>query len=142
MVRVVWEAQGVTNDNIKKATLVSTLQDHALTWYIKHFNDHPNTRIAKIQNAMNKEFSRPKSKTQSIFRFKEIVMLSGETPWDMDQWLKSMIHEANMTLTDGQHHARFVASLLPHLRTTLSQQKISTQAKALEMEMRLHETLI
>ena len=30
MVKVVWEAQGVTNDNIKKATLVSVFQDHAL----------------------------------------------------------------------------------------------------------------
>lgn len=27
MVRAVWEAQGVTDDNIKKATLVSALQD-------------------------------------------------------------------------------------------------------------------
>jgi len=46
MVRAVWEAQGVTDDNIKKATLVSMLRDHALTWYIKHCNDHPNTMIA------------------------------------------------------------------------------------------------
>jgi len=53
-----------------------------------------------------------------------------------------MIHEANMTLTDGQHHASFVASLMPHLRTTLSQQELSTQAEALEITMRLHETLV
>ena len=69
-------------------------------------------------------------------------MLPGETPWDLDQPLKSMIREANMTLTDGQHHAWFVASLTPHLRMTLSQQKLSTQAEALEMAMRLHETPI
>jgi len=53
-----------------------------------------------------------------------------------------MICEANMTLTDAHHHAWFVASLMPHLRTTLSQQKISTQAEALEMEMILRETHI
>ena len=53
-----------------------------------------------------------------------------------------MIHEANMMLTDEQHRAWFVASLTPHLRMTLSQQKLSTQAEALEMAMRLHETLI
>ena len=35
-----------------------------------------------------------------------------------------------------------MASLRPHLRTTLSQQKISTQAEALETTMRLHETLV
>ena len=53
-----------------------------------------------------------------------------------------MIHEANMTLTDGQHCAWFVASLTPHLRTALSQQKLSTQAEALEIAMRLHKTPI
>jgi len=35
--------------------------------------------------------------------------------------------------------AWFVASLTPHLRTVLSQQKLSTQAEALEMAMRFHE---
>ena len=48
VVRAVWEAQGVTDDNIKKPKLVSTLQDHTLTWYIKHSNDHPNTIIVEI----------------------------------------------------------------------------------------------
>ena len=45
-----------------------------------------------------------------------------------------------MTLTDAQHCTWFMASLTPHLMTTLSQQKISTQAEALETTMRLHET--
>jgi len=80
VVRVVWEAQGVVDDNIKKATLVSALQDHALTWYIKHSNDHPNMGIIDIQAMMNGEFSRPKLETQSIIRFMEIMMLLGETP--------------------------------------------------------------
>lgn len=69
-------------------------------------------------------------------------MLPGETPWDLDQRLKSTICRANMTLTDSQHCAWFVVSLTPNLRTTLSQQKISTQAEALETKMRLHETPI
>ena len=61
VVKAVWEAQGVTNDHIKKATLVSALQDHALTWYIKYSNDNPNAGVADIQTTLNKEFSRPKS---------------------------------------------------------------------------------
>ena len=69
-------------------------------------------------------------------------MLPGEIPWDLDQPLKSMIREANMTLMNVQHHAWFVASLTPHLRKALSQQKLSTQAEVLEMSMQLHETLI
>jgi len=105
-------------------------------------SNHPNAGIAAILDALNKEFSQPKSETQSIIGFKEIAMLLGETPWDLDQRLKSTICEANMTLTDEQHCAWFVASLTPHLRMTLSQQNISTQVEALETILRLHKTPI
>jgi len=70
MLRAIWEAQGVMDDNINKATLVSTLQDFTLTWYIKHSNDHPNAGIVDIQAILNREFSRPKSEIQSIIGFK------------------------------------------------------------------------
>ena len=63
-----------------------------------------------------------------------------ETTWDFDQILKCMIHESNMNLTNWQHREWFLASLLPHLRVVLSQQKSGTQEEALEMVMRLHET--
>lgn len=63
VVRVVWESQGITDDNIKKATLVSVLQDRVLTWYIKYSSDHPNARIEAIQDTLKKEFGRPKSET-------------------------------------------------------------------------------
>jgi len=45
-------------------------------------------------------------------------------PWELDQRLKCQIQEANMQLTDSQHHKWFIALLLPHLRIALSQQKI------------------
>ena len=69
-------------------------------------------------------------------------MLPGKNPWDLDQRLKRKICEANMMLTHELHHTWFVASLTPHLRMSLSQKKLSTQAEALQMEMRLHETPI
>ncbi len=53
VVKAIREAQGVVDDNIKKATLVSVLQDRELTWYIKHFNDNPNARIMDIQAVLN-----------------------------------------------------------------------------------------
>jgi len=102
-------------------TLVSTLQDCALTWYIKHSNDNPNAGITDIQAVLNIEFSKPKSEAQSIIGFKEITKLLGETPWELDQRMKCMIHEANTNLTDGQHPEWIVASLTPHLRSALSQ---------------------
>ena len=84
VVRVVWEVKGVMDENIKKSTLVSALQDHALTWYIKNSNDNLNVGIADIQAALNKEFSEPKSETQSIIGLKETAILPNETPWEMD----------------------------------------------------------
>jgi len=61
VVKVVWEAQGVADYNMKKATLVNALQDHALTCYIKYANDNLNGGVADIQMTLNREFSRPKS---------------------------------------------------------------------------------
>lgn len=75
----------------------------------------------EIQATLNREFSRPKYKVQSIVGLKEITMLRGEMPRELDQRLKCTIREANMNLTDGQHSEWFVASLLPHLRSVLSQ---------------------
>jgi len=70
VVKAVWEAQGVRDDHINKATLFSTLQDRTMTWYIKYSNDSLNVRVVDIKAAMNSEFSRPKSKMQPIFGFK------------------------------------------------------------------------
>ena len=53
-----------------------------------------------------------------------------------------MIREENMNLMNGKHSEWFVSLLLPHLRSALSQHKITTQEKALDITMRLHETLI
>lgn len=83
MVKAVWEEKEVTNDNIKKETLVSALHDRTLTWYIKHSNDNPNATIADVQATLNKEFSRPKSETLSTIEFKEITILPGETPREL-----------------------------------------------------------
>lgn len=69
-------------------------------------------------------------------------MLPSETPWELDKRLKCTICKANMTLIDEQHCKWFVASLSPHLRNTLSQQRLITQDEALETVMRLHETPI
>jgi len=71
-----------------------------------------------------------------------MMMLPGETLWELDQRLKCMIHEANMNLTDGKHREWFVTSLTPNLRTALSQQQLKTQVETLEIMMRLHETLL
>lgn len=67
---------------MKKSTLVSALQDRALTWYIKYNIDNPTSTLADIQPALNIEFTRPKFQAQTIVGFKEIMVNPGETPWD------------------------------------------------------------
>ena len=47
-------------------------------------------------------------------------MLPSKNLWDLDQRIKSMICEVNMTLIDAHHRTWFVISLTPHLRTTLT----------------------
>jgi len=59
-----------------------------------------NAKVADIQVALNREFRRPKSEAQSIVGFKEIMMLPGDMPWELDNRLKCTIREANMNLTD------------------------------------------
>lgn len=142
MIKSVWNSQGITNDNIKKATLVSVFQHHSLTWYMKYSRDHPTKGITTIKNALNKEFGNPKLGAHSAIGFKDIVMMPRETPWNLDQTLKSVICEANMKQTNEQHCTWFMASLTPHLRMAMSKQKISTQAEALETAMRIHKTPI
>lgn len=57
----VWNVQQVTDDNIKKSILVSTLQDRALTWYMKYSSINPMAGIMDIHTELTKEFSLPKS---------------------------------------------------------------------------------
>jgi len=53
--------QQITIDNIEKAQLLTTLQDCALTWYIKYCVDNPHASLAETQTTLNKELSKPKS---------------------------------------------------------------------------------
>lgn len=67
-------AQQIIDDNIKKSQLVTTLQDRALTWYIKYCYDNPLASPEETKAALKKEFSKTKSGSQSVVGFKEIMM--------------------------------------------------------------------
>lgn len=60
--------------------------------------------LVDTQTTLNKEFSMPKSKSQLVVGFKEIMIRLGEIPSELDQRIKYQIHEVNMNLTYGQHH--------------------------------------
>ena len=96
-----WEAQGIIDDQMKKATLVTALQECRLMCYIKYCTDNLKDVLVDIQTALNKEFNKPMSEVESIDGFKDIMMKHGETPWELDQRLKCKIPKANMNLTYG-----------------------------------------
>lgn len=106
--------------------MVITLHDRALTLYIKYCTDNMLASLVETKAVLKNEFSKPKSNLHLVIGFKKITMNASETPWRLDQWLKCVIREANMQLMDGQHRDWFIASLLPHLRISLSQQNIGT----------------
>lgn len=98
--------------------------------------------MAETKQAMNNEFKKPKSQAHFVTEFKEIQQRVNESAWDFDQRLKSLFQQANMKITDDQHRDWYIASLLPHLRLLLSQQKIGTQAEVVEIAMRFEASKV
>lgn len=84
IVKAMWQVEKIINDQMKKETLVTTLWDQTLTWYIKYSTDNLTTTLVDIQTALNKKFNRPMSEAESIVEFKEIMMKLGETHWELD----------------------------------------------------------
>ena len=86
---------------------------------------------------MIKEFKKPKSESQCIIELKDIKQLPIETVSDFDQKFKALIDQVSFVLPPEQHKEWFIATLLPHIRILLMEQKLNTQDEALEMAMKL-----
>jgi len=61
VVDVVWMSQQIMDDNLKKVQWVITLQDKALSWYIKYSTTHQMASLKDTNNALCNEFRKPKS---------------------------------------------------------------------------------
>ena len=48
LAKATWEAHGITDDQMKKEMLVTSLQECALTWYIKYCIDNPMVALAVL----------------------------------------------------------------------------------------------
>ena len=67
----VWTAKSITDQDTKRAQLVTSFRDRALTWFMK-FSSTQNHALADIKAAMIKEFKKSKSESQCITELKEI----------------------------------------------------------------------
>ena len=132
----VWTTKNIMDQDTKRAQLVTSFRDRALTWFMK-FSSTQNHALADIKAAMMKEFKKPKSESQCITELKEIQQRHGESVWDFDQRFKVLLDQVSFPIGPAQHKEWFIAALLPHIRTPLMQQKVADQQEALEIAMKL-----
>ena len=66
-----WIAKNITDQDTRRAQLVTSFRDCALTWFM-NFSSTQNHVLADIKAAMIKEFKKLKSESQCITELKEI----------------------------------------------------------------------
>jgi hypothetical protein len=82
--------------------------------------------LNEIKNALIVEFKKPKSESQCITELKEIKQRVAELVWEFDQRFKTLTGHLSFQIPDEQNKEFFIASLLPHIRFPLMQQKITS----------------
>jgi hypothetical protein len=98
--------------------------------------------LNQIKNTLISEFKKPKSESQCIIEMKEIKQKVAEPIWEFDQRFKTLTGRLTFQIPDEHNKEWFSVSLLPHIRVPLMQQKISSQAEALEIAMKIESTPI
>ena len=88
------------------------------------------------------EFKKANSQSQCITELKEIKQKPTESVWEFDQNFKTLLDHLIFDIDAQQHKDRFIAALLSHIRLSLMQQKVASQAEALEIVMNLEASLI
>jgi hypothetical protein len=132
--------KNVQDDDTKITQLVMTFKDRALLWYMKYesiAHVGQDRTLVDIRKALLKEFQKPKSKSQCITKLKEIKQLQNESIWDFDQRFKILMDQLTFHIIDEQHREWFIVGFLPHIHFPLTQQKITSQSKALNITMKL-----
>jgi hypothetical protein len=131
---VVWSIKQVTDKAVKRAQFSITLRDCALSWYMKFVLGSVQPKpLNDINTALSADFKKPKVESQCITELKEIKQKVIEPVWEFDQRFKTLTGHLSFQIPDEQHKEWFITALLPHIRVLLMQQKVASQAKALEI---------
>jgi hypothetical protein len=93
-----------------------------------------------IKTTLRAEFKKPNSKSQCITELKEIKQRVVEHVWEFDQRFKTLIGHLIFHIPDDKNKEWFIATLLSHIKVPLMQQKVASQAEALEIAMMLEST--
>jgi hypothetical protein len=117
-----WTMKKVQDDDVNFAQLAMNLRDCALLWYMKYHNTTLvglTKKLAKVRQALLKEFQKPKSQLQCIAELKEIKQIVNEALWDYDQRFKILKDRLTFWIPNEQHREWFIARLLSHIRCPL-----------------------
>ena len=131
----------MVDNAIKMAQLTTMLRDRALNWFMKYSNGQART-LPEVKAAMIAEFKKPKSKSQCITELKEIKQKPNESVWEFHQKFKTLLSQVSVDIDVQQHREWFIVALLPHIRLSLMQQKVASQAETLEIAMNLEASSI
>jgi hypothetical protein len=96
--------------------------------------------LNQIKNALIAEFKKSKLESQCITELKEIKQKVAEPIWEFDQRFKTLTGRLTFQIPDEHNKEWFIATLLPHIRVPLMQQKIASQSEVLEITMKLEST--
>ena len=107
---------------------------------MKFFQGATPKPLNAIKTSLIAELKKPKSKSQCIIELKEIRQRITELVWEFDQRFKTLTGHLSFQIPYEKNKEWFIASLLPHIKVPLMQQKIASQAKALEIAMKLEST--
>ena len=131
----------MVDDVVKMARLKTTFKDRALNWFMKYSKGQVRT-LLEVKLAMITKFKKPKSESQCITELKEIKQKPTEYMWEFDQKFKTLLSQVLFDINVQQYREWFIIALLPHIRLSLIQQKVTPQAKALEITMKLQPSSI
>ena len=138
---VVQHVKQVIDDDIKMAQLTTTFRDKALNQFMKYSNGQ-NRTLVQVRVALISEFKKPKLESRCIIELKEIKHKSIESVWEFDQKFKTLLDQVSFDIAPQQHQEWFIATLLPHIRLPQMEQKVASQAEALEIVMKLEASPI
>jgi hypothetical protein len=139
--KVVWRIKKVVNEVVKRAQFNTTLRDHALSWHMKFVKASVQPKALNgIKTKFSAEFKNPKLDSRCITDLKEIKQKVNELVWEFDQRFKTLIGYLSFQILDDKHKEWFIISLLPNIIFTLMKQKVSSQAEALDISMKLEAT--
>ena len=130
-------AKNVNIDDVKREQLDMVVEGRALDWFMGYLAQNVDPTIVQIKDDLKQKFRKKNSYSQCVIELKDIKQEPEESVWEAYQWMKQTISEGGFVYDDKKQKEWFISMLLPHLCGPMSQQKIDSQAKTLEVSMTL-----